>query len=103
MFAGLLNVQRSSTTHNSGRATSQDGNCTCRVGKVQRIFISGQVYYSAIRLSRISRFTNFLRHSGEKLALELSATEATIYTFSQYVTVYSLWLPYIAVILTKDG
>ena len=39
---GLPNVHSSSTTHNSDRATSLDGNCTCRrVGKVQSI--SGQL------------------------------------------------------------
>ena len=37
-FEDLPSVQSSSTTHNSGRLTSQDGNCTCHVGKVQRIF-----------------------------------------------------------------
>ena len=31
------------TTHNSDRATSLDGNCTYHVGKVQSIFISGQL------------------------------------------------------------
>ena len=35
---GLPNVHSSSTTHNSDRATSIDGNCRCRVGKVQSNF-----------------------------------------------------------------
>ena len=37
-----------------------DGNCTCRVGRVQSIFISGQLklfHYSAILLFRIPHFT----------------------------------------------
>ena len=34
---------RTPLQHNSGRATSLDGNCTCRVGRIQRIFISGQL------------------------------------------------------------
>ena len=39
---GLPKVQSSSTTH-TGRATSLDDNCTCLVGRVQSIFISGQL------------------------------------------------------------
>ena len=34
---------RTPLRHNSGRATSLDGNCTCRVGRIQSIFISGQL------------------------------------------------------------
>ena len=51
---GLPKVQSSSTTH-SGRATSLNDNCTCRVGRVQSIFISGQL--KVIPLFRIPRFT----------------------------------------------
>ena len=40
---GLPNVRSSSITHNTDRATSLDGNSMCRVGKVQSIFISGQL------------------------------------------------------------
>ena len=53
-FEGLSNVQSYSATHNSGTAT-------CRVSKVQRIFISGQLSYSAIPLFRIPRFTDSLK------------------------------------------
>ena len=34
---------RTPLQHNSGRATSLDGNFTCRVGRIQSIFISGQL------------------------------------------------------------
>ena len=38
---GLSNVQSSSTTHNSDRATTMlDGNCMYHVSKIQSIFIS---------------------------------------------------------------
>ena len=40
---GRPNVHSSSTAHNSDRATSMGCNCTCRVGKVQSIFISSQL------------------------------------------------------------
>ena len=39
----LPNVRSSSTTHNTDRATSLEGNSMCRVGKVQSIFISSQL------------------------------------------------------------
>ena len=56
---GRFNVQSSSTTHNSDRATSQDGIRTFQVSKVQRIFISGQLkvfplfHYSVIPYYRL--------------------------------------------------
>ena len=57
-------IQSPSKTHNIGRATSQDGNCTYRVSKVQKIFIPDQLKviplfcYSAIPLFRIPQFTS---------------------------------------------
>ena len=51
---------RTPLQHNSGRATSLDGNCTCRVGRIQSIFISGQLKVIPLfryPLFRIPRFT----------------------------------------------
>ena len=52
---GLPNVQSSSTTRKNGRATSLNDNCTCRVGRVQSIFISSQL--KIIPLFRYSMYS----------------------------------------------
>ena len=63
------NTESSSIAHNSGRATSRDGNCMCRVGKVQRIFIFGQL--KVIPLFRIPRFipTPLIMYYGKSVLL----------------------------------
>ena len=52
-------IQSPSKTHNIGRATSQDGNYTYRVSKVQKIVHSRSIKsYSAIPLFCIPHFTS---------------------------------------------
>ena len=54
---GLPNVHGSSTTHNSDRATSMDGNCMCCVVKVQSNFHFRSIKsYSVIPLFHYSVF-----------------------------------------------
>ena len=67
---GWFNVQSSSTTHNSEKATSLDGICTFRVSKFQRIFIFGQLkvfplfHYSVIPYYRLPcKRTHTLTHT----------------------------------------
>ena len=54
---GLSNVHSSSTTHND-RATLMDGNCMCRISKVQSNFHFWSIKVFAILLFHIPHFTN---------------------------------------------
>ena len=73
---------RTPLQHNSGRATSLDGNCTCRVGRNQSIFISGQL--KVIPLFRIPRFTASLKGMGyrDRVMVRAGARECNTSFFS---------------------
>ena len=70
---------RTPLQHNSGRATSLDGNCTCRVGRIQSIFISGQL--KVIPLFRYSVIPYSAFYS-VPLFLQLTWTPAEFYVYS---------------------
>ena len=64
-------------------------NCTCRVGKVQSIFISGNsklFHYSTIPLFRIPRFTASRKYR------TYDATSLQVYTHSEFTKVFDPWV-----------
>ena len=89
-FESLPNIQSSSTTHNSGRATLLDGNHTRIVGKVQNICISSQ--FKVNLLFRTSCFTDSpIRSSQTQFLPDVSHKVPLSYPSTYYLVILENW------------